>query len=96
MCILVKKEQEANQIISIILMIFSLLGGVFFPIDRFGKAVTVISNISPIKWMAKGMFNSIFENSLTDFKIATVFLLVLSVLLLAICHIKFKEEEYLC
>ena len=96
MCIIVKKEQESNQIISIILMIFSLLGGVFFPIDRFGKAVTVLSNISPIKWMAKGMFNSIFENSLADFKIAAIFLSVLAVLMLTICHIKFKEEEYLC
>jgi len=57
-----KTEMQANIMSSVVAVISSLLGGAFIPIDKMPKAMKLISNITPTKWIVS--LTSEFENSL--------------------------------
>lgn len=62
MCCILKSENSANQVISLLLNVLAILGGVFFSLDRFGSVLSMISSLSPIKWVTDAAFTIIYDN----------------------------------
>lgn len=94
-CCFFKSESIANQVVSPIIGIFCLLGGVFFPVDGFGRAVFTISWFSPVKWMLTACVEIIYDRNFALFLPALGMLAGLSIVAVFLSARLFKGEEYL-
>ncbi|GFZ33101.1 transport permease protein [Clostridium zeae] len=93
-CSIFKKEQLANSIMQIPILIFVFLGGSFFPVEGLGKLITKISVISPIKWITECAFKIIYDNDFSMYISTLGVISVFSIICIIITHITFKPEEY--
>lgn len=89
-----RSEEQANSIMQIPLFIFIFLGSVLIRIHRLGKMVNMISNISPVKWVAGCSYQIIYDNNLHMLLPVIAGLAALSLLCLLVCGLRFKPEEY--
>lgn len=93
-CCIFKSEELANKILSPINTIMAIFGGLFFQLDGFGKTVERLTYISPVKWVAEGMFKIIYDQDITYFIPIMAVLIVCSIILIIGCKITFKVEDY--
>lgn len=94
-CCFFKSESITNQIISPIIALLCLIGGVFFPIEGFGKWVVLASWLSPVKWMLTSCAEIIYDRNFTLFLPTVGILTGLSILAILISSKLFKGEDYL-
>lgn len=94
-CCIFKSEGTANQLLSIIINIFALLGGLFFRLDGLGPAVEKISCISPVKWIAINIFKVIYDNDFSYYLPTAVMLVVLALAALLLCGKFYRTEDYI-
>lgn len=94
-CCILKNESDTNQILSLVLTVFAVIGGVFFPIEGFGKAFSIISWISPAKWILSTCLQIIYDQDFSLFLPACLILIVLSILSIFISNKLFKGEDYI-
>ncbi len=96
MCCIFKSEAMTNQIQSIVINLFAILGGVLFSLDGYGAAARKISMLSPVKWVVKAVFQIIYDRNLHLF-LPSVLVLTGSILgMLLICRITFRKEDCIC
>lgn len=95
MCCLLKSESMTNQILSLLITLFSLLGGVFFQVDGLGKTVAFISWISPVKWLITSAMQVIYDNNIRTFLPLCGLFILLTIICVGISTKQFKGEEYL-
>ena len=95
-CCIFKTEAMANQILSIFINLFAILGGLIFPVDGYGKAVRAISYISPSKWLAKAAFGMIYDRNYTWFIPVMAGLGICILTVLIICSKTFRKEDCIC
>jgi len=93
-CCIFRSEEQANSIMQIPLFIFIFLGGVLFRIHRLGNVVNMISNISPVKWVAGCSYQIIYDNDRHLLLPVITGLAALSLLCFLVCGLLFKPEEY--
>lgn len=93
-CCIFKSEELANKILSPFLNIFGIFGGLFFPIDGFGKAVEKLTYISPAKWVLVSIFKIIYDNDFIYFFPAVMILVILTAVFIFGCKLTFREEDY--
>ena len=94
-CCILKSEGSTNQILSLLLILFSILGGLFFPLDGLGKTVSVISWVSPAKWIFSACMRIIYDNNFQMFLPALGMIVLLSALCVAISTKVFRGEDYI-
>lgn len=93
-CCIFKSEEGANSVMQIFLLLFILLGGLFFSVDSFGNIVEKISYLSPVKWVTKCSFQIIYDNNFNLYLPTIAVVLLSSIVCIIICQITFKPEEY--
>lgn len=93
-CCIFKSEQGANAVMQIALFLFIFFGGLFFPVASLGRAVELISNLSPIKWITECAFRIIYDNNFGIYLPTVAILLFASIICIIICEIIFNPEEY--
>ena len=94
-CCLFKSEEGASQVLSMMNNIFGVLGGLFFQIDGFGKAASIVSCISPAKWVLEAIMKVIYDSDLSlVMPIAVVFLVLTAVFVFG-CRMTFRTEDYI-
>lgn len=93
-CSIFKKEELANSIMQIPILLFVLLGGSFFPTESLGKSIANLSVISPIKWITECTFRIIYDNDFSIYVPTLGIILISSIVCIIICQITFKPEEY--
>ena len=94
-CCLLKSEGTTNQILSMLFTLFAVLGGVFFPVDGLGKAISAVSWISPAKWILSSFFRVIYDEDLSMVAPVCGGLVLLSSASVLMCVRLFRPEEYL-
>ncbi len=94
-CCIFKSENTANQILSIVINISAVLGGLFFQLGGFGKNVENISYISPVKWIATDIFKVIYDKDFSYFLPTVTILIVLSIAALLLCGKFYRTEDYI-
>ena len=93
-CCILKSENITNQILSTLLTILCLLGGVFFSLDGFGETVRKICLLSPVKWIMNTLFAIIYDRDLGQV-IPTIFMLAAgTVIIVVLCGVFFHKEDY--
>ncbi|URZ14303.1 ABC transporter permease [Clostridium felsineum] len=95
MCCIFKSEEAANKIMSPIITLFSIFGGMFFPVDSLGSAVKFLSYLSPAKWVTECIFKIIYDNNFSLFIPFILACIVISLIFILLCKITFKPEEYI-
>ena len=95
-CIIFKSENTANQVLSIVINIFGILGGLFFRLDGFGERMEKLSYISPVKWLITNIFKVIYDRDFSYYMPTLYILILLSIIALLLCRIFYKEEDYIC
>lgn len=59
-----KNFMMVKNLLNIPIMIFGILGGAFFPVGSLGKIFNVISYISPLIWINRGLILMIYDNNM--------------------------------
>lgn len=95
-CCIFKTEAMANQILSLIINLFGVLGGLLFPMEGFGNIVRNISYLSPAKWLVKTAFSMIYDNDFSLFYLSVLLLTLLIAATFAVCHKTFNKEDCIC
>lgn len=95
LCCLFKSEQTANQILSLVLQLMALAGGVFVSLERFGETFRNISFLSPMKWIMQSVFLLIYDHIPVYCIYAGSGLLILSGFGIFGCFRTWKGEECL-
>ena len=94
-CCILKSESSANNLVSLVINLFAVLGGVFFPIDSMGKAVSAASWISPAKWIMAACFKIIYDRDFSLFLPTCGMLILLSAAFVLLSAGIFKGEEFI-
>ncbi len=96
LCCIFKTEAMSNQILSIVINLMAIFGGLLFSLDGYGAAIRKISSISPAKWLSSTSFQMIYDHNYSSF-IPTVLLLIAGIfIMLVICNITFRKEDCIC
>lgn len=93
-CSIFKKEETANSIMQIPILLFVFFGDSFFPAASLGKIVQKISYFSPIKWVTECAFKVIYDNDFSIYVPTIIVMLIASITCIIICQITFRPEEY--
>ncbi|WP_115028030.1 ABC transporter permease [Acetobacterium bakii] len=94
--VFLKTEAMANQILSIVINLFAILGGLLFPIDGYGKIARTISYLSPAKWLVKATFAMIYDNNFRWFYYAVIGLILATAAVFIVCDKTFRKEDCIC
>lgn len=95
-CCIFKTEAMANQILSVVINLFAILGGLMFPMDGFGKVVRGISYLSPAKWLVNTTFCMIYDNNFSWFYPTVLVLIFVIAAVFAVCDKTFRKEDCIC
>ncbi|GKX67156.1 ABC transporter permease [Inconstantimicrobium mannanitabidum] len=94
-CVTLKSEELTNKIISLIMNLFALLSGLFFPIDGLGDWASKVANLSPLKWVLDSIFKIIYDGNFQNFSLTIGSLLGISLLLIVVVHVNYRTEDYI-
>lgn len=90
----IKDFMAIKNIVSTPILIMAILGGSFFPIGSLGGIIEMVSYISPLTWINKGIFMMLNDNNLNIYLMAIVITVVLGVLFTIGSIKKFKKEAF--
>ncbi|MDB5052527.1 MAG: ABC-type multidrug transport system, permease component [Bacilli bacterium] len=91
LALLIKNGMLVMQILQMGMNILIFLGGGYFPIDKLGKVMQSISNVSPVKWINQAIFGVIYSGDFSSAQIAILLCLVLAVLFIILSSISFRK-----
>ena len=95
-CCIFKTEAMANQILSIVINIFAILGGLLFSMDGYGQVVRRLSYLSPAKWLVNTSFSMIYDHNFSWFYPTLLGLLLAIMVVFIICAKTFRKEDCIC
>lgn len=87
--------ESIMTILNILLMIFAILGGGFFPIDSLGDTFEKLSYISPQRWVTLSLFQTIYDGSSSLYVPTIIVLISSSLFILVLIKILFRKEKLL-
>ena len=93
-CVLIQNEDIATKILNLIINIFAILSGLFFPMYIFGEKIADLSTLSPISKVMSIFFSVIYDKNYSSYFNTLAILLLCSVLFLIIIHFKYHPEDY--
>ncbi|HEX3078226.1 MAG TPA: ABC transporter permease [Lachnospiraceae bacterium] len=96
LCCIFKTEEMANQLLSIVINLMAIFGGLMFSLDGYGKVIRHISSLSPAKWLLKATFQMIYDGNFTMFLPIVLLLSGLILIMLLFCGLTFKKEDCIC
>jgi ABC-2 type transport system permease protein len=94
-CCLFRSESLANQALGIVTTLMSISSGVFFPVYRAGKALVLLSRISPLTLLVNTLFRLVYDGSRAGVLPAAILFLAASIGLIAGAGRLFRMEDYI-
>lgn len=94
-CCILKSENTTNQILSIVVNIWAIMGGLFFRIDGLGEKIEKISYLSPVKWIVTSIFKIIYDGDFSYYLVTILILIILSFIGMLLCGKFYKTEDYI-
>jgi ABC-2 type transport system permease protein len=94
-CCIFHCEETTSSLLSTLISLLCVLGGTFFSLDGMGSELSLISRISPVKWLNEAFFTLSCDNSLELFLPVFTAAVIISILLVLGCGLFFRTEDYL-
>lgn len=92
LCCILTDVDKVNQILSMLGILLSLFGGLFFQIESFGVVFRFLSNLSPLKWIMISDMQVIYDGNFQIFWWSVGGLFLLGFICTCLCHKFFKVE----
>lgn len=89
---MVKNEMAVSGILNIMIPFIAFLGGGYIPLENFGETMQLISDISPLRWVNKAIFQVIYSNDFSSVALALTINLGLAALFILIASISIRKE----
>lgn len=90
-----KDFMSVKNVVSTPILIMALLGGSFFPIGSLGKVFEMISYISPLTWVNRGIF-MMLNDSRFDIYLGSVIVVTILGIIFTLASIKaFRKEAFI-
>lgn len=93
-CCIFRSEELANKVLSPVIQVMALGGGLFFPMDGLSPTLERISWLSPAKWVAEAVFRIIYDHDLGMFLPVSLVLSLCVVGALVGCKLTFRTEDF--
>jgi len=90
-----KNFVTVKNFLNLPICIFAILGGSFFPIGTLNPALQLVFNLSPLTWMNRSIFLSIYDNDSRTLYVTTIVLGIVGILFSIIGMKLFNKEEFL-
>ncbi|RDY27687.1 ABC transporter permease [Romboutsia weinsteinii] len=90
-----KDFMAIKNIVSTPILIMAMLGGSFFPIGSLGNVFEIISYISPLTWVNKGIFMMLNDNTMNIYMISLFIILGLGMIFTVAAVKCFKKEAFI-
>ncbi len=90
-----KNFLSIKNIMTIPICLFAILGGTFFPMGSFQTDIQMFINISPITWINRSLFLSIFDQNQSLVSLISVILIMAGMVCVFIAVKTFRKEEYM-
>lgn len=84
-----------KNILNIPICLFGLLGGAFFPVGSLGENIEIISYISPLTWINKGLISMIYDNNYNLYFMSIGLTSLLGITFTMISIKLFKKEAFI-
>ncbi len=84
-----------KNIMNLPICLFAILAGTFFPIGTFHKGFQFIINLSPITWINRSIFLSLYDYDNSMISIICLTLTVAGIIFGILAVITFKKGEYI-
>lgn len=91
----IKDFMAIKNIVSTPILIMAMLGGSFFPIGSLGKGFEIISYISPLTWVNRGIYMMLNDNRINIYMISLCIMLILATLFTVGAIKSFKKEAFI-
>lgn len=95
LCCILKQEETVNMILSTGVMLFSVLGGAFFPAGGMGRILSAAGSFSPVSWISRAAFEAIYDGRLGLLWLVCAAAVLLSAVCLYLTSKLFHREDYL-
>jgi ABC-2 type transport system permease protein len=93
-CCLVKDEPTANRILSLVVNLFAVVGGVFFSLESLGGTAARIASFSPFTWLREAAFRYVWDGRVLPMAVMALAALLVAALGMICCRPAFKPEDY--
>ena len=90
-----KNFLSMKNIMTIPICIFAILGGTFFPMGSFQTDIQILVNSSPITWINRSLFLSIYDQNQGLVSRISVILILAGMVCVFIAVKTFRKEEYI-
>jgi len=90
-----KDFMQVKNFISTPILIMAMVGGTFFPIGSLGKILEIVSYISPLSWINRGIFLMMKDNSIDMYFIDLGVILGLGIIFTFAAISRFRKEAFL-
>ena len=85
-CVILRNEDLSTNLLNLVINVFAIVSGLFFPMKIFGKKIAAIADMSPIAII----YDHNFQESITTFAI----LVAGSCVFLIIIHMLYRPEKF--
>ena len=89
-----KDFMKFKNILSIPVLIFAIFGGCFYQFGTLNKILSLVMNLSPLRWINKSLFLLIYDKNSTVLYILNLIMLIVGCVFTLLAIISFKREEY--
>lgn len=93
LCTILAHSGIIDMIFNLIMAVFGILGGAFFPFESLGPVQAALAKVSPIKWLLDGILNCIYDNSTRLLLVSVTVLLLVGTAFAVLCRFTFRTEK---
>lgn len=90
-----KNFMVIKNIITVPIGVFAIAAGTFFPIGTSNDKLKIIINMSPLTWINRGIFLTLYDNSTAMLWCVIAFSIIVGVIFTKISIVTFNKEEYI-
>ncbi len=90
-----KNFVTVKNFLNLPISVFALIGGSFFPIGTLDPRLQFVFHLSPLTWINRSIFLSIYDNSNTTLYGTTIVLCLVGILFTIIGMKSFNKEEFI-
>lgn len=91
---IIKSETTVRNLLNIMVPLIVFLGGGYVPIDSFGKTMLLLSNLSPVRWVNKTIFQVIYSQDFSSVAPAICVNLGIAAVFLAVSSLAIRREGF--
>lgn len=93
-CVILRNEDLSTNLLNLVINVFAIVSGLFFPMKIFGKKIAAIADMSPIAKVSDVFFAIIYDHNFQESITTFAILVAGSCVFLIIIHMLYRPEKF--